>query len=86
MEKKLTASEARAIANSPDRLLAKIYKLIKRAAEEGTTRLNYEIFFGSQEVVEAIKEDLLQQGYTVSAERTKEEDDGFYMYFITINW
>lgn len=85
MEKKLAASEARTITNSPDYLLARIYKLIKEAAKEGATRLDFNIPFGSQEVVEAIKDDLLQQGYMISTKRV-EEEDGLYTYVITINW
>jgi len=85
MEKKLNATEARAITDSSDIILARIYKLIKDAAKEGATRFVYDIPYGSPAGVQIIEKDLVQQGYQVKVDRV-DEDEEFYTYFIKISW
>lgn len=78
--KKISAKEARKMADSSDVSLKRIYKFIDEAAKENTTSLLFDLTDPSEKAVEDIIKDLNHSGYSVES---KQEDSNVVL---TIKW
>jgi len=67
-KRKITAKEAKEIANSSTRMLSQIYKIIRDEAAEGRVRLNWCVEYLSKKCKENITKALREDGFVVSDE------------------
>lgn len=64
-DRRISAKEAKEIADNSEVMLTRIYKIIREEAEEGRVRLDWGVNFLSKKCLEHIIKDLKDNGYTV---------------------
>lgn len=63
--KKITASEARKIADSTNSFLNRVYKVIREDSKEGLTSITYDCSYTSKVLLDAAIKDLQENGFKV---------------------
>ena len=65
--KKITASEARKIADSTNSFVNRVYKVIREASKEGEISITYDCSCTSKVLLEEAIKDLQENGFKVEA-------------------
>jgi len=81
--KKISADEARNIAALGGRLLNRLYKLVREAAAESETEVNYQMNDPAEAALQAVEKDFKEHGFVVEISPPVEEGE---QYNIHIAW